>query len=208
MKTPKLEVEAQVVQQDDGLLARWAKRKQAVQRESKDLQASKQLHGQEHQADLHSSEEASLPTDKDMPPIEMLTEDSDFSGFMSPKVSEQLRRLALRKLFHGAAFNICDGLDDYDEDYTSFAKLGNVVTADIKHRIEMEARKKLEATTASVDAGNQAGDEGSDKVHEQTQTASEARATISEENLYADQHEPPGEPVDETQNKFDQGVSG
>ena len=40
------------------------------------------------------------------------------------KVSESLRRLALRKLFHGADFNIRDGLDDYDGDYTSFVKLG------------------------------------------------------------------------------------
>ena len=40
-------------------------------------------------------------TDADMPPLESLSADSDFTGFLSPKVSESLRRAALRKLFHG-----------------------------------------------------------------------------------------------------------
>ena len=39
-------------------------------------------------------------TDEDMPPLETLDEHSDFSMFLSPKVSETLRRRALQKLFH------------------------------------------------------------------------------------------------------------
>ena len=62
-------------------------------------------------------------TDADMPDIDSLAEDSDFTGFMSPGVSDELRNLALRKLFHAPVFNIRDGLDEYDEDYTTFEKL-------------------------------------------------------------------------------------
>ena len=88
-------------------------------------------------------------TDADMPPIESLDKDSDFSLFMSPKVSEQLRTQALRKLFHLPAFNITDGLNDYDEDYTQFAGLGSVVTHEMKRML----RRELEAEDAPEDLG-------------------------------------------------------
>jgi len=79
-------------------------------------------------------------TDDDMPPIESLNADSDYSGFMSPKVSETLRRQALNKLFHLPHYNITDGLNDYDEDYTSFTKLGNVITHEMRRMMEIEEK--------------------------------------------------------------------
>ena len=85
-------------------------------------------------------------TDADMPDIEALDEESSYADFLSSGVSEALRRKALRKLFHAATFNTCDGLDDYAEDYTTFEKLGDVLTADMRHRMEMEeARKQAES---------------------------------------------------------------
>lgn len=84
-------------------------------------------------------------TDEDMPPVESLTPESDFTGFMSPGVSDGLRKLALRKLFAGAGFNIRDGLDDYDEDFTKFEALGDIVTCDMKHQQEMAEKRKKEA---------------------------------------------------------------
>jgi len=122
-----------------GLLSSWAKRKQAVLREQEAEEQGAQQKEIEKEVE---KEEQVLLTDADMPSIDTLTADSDYTGFMSPKVSDALRRLALRKLFHGAEFNIRDGLDDYDGDYTSFAKLGDIVTADMKHQVEMEARKR------------------------------------------------------------------
>ncbi|MBL4711112.1 MAG: DUF3306 domain-containing protein [Gammaproteobacteria bacterium] len=136
MKTTKADENDGLFDDDNeggGVMSSWAKRKRAVLQEQK---------AYENDAAGKNEEEEDLLTDVDMPPIESLTADSDYTGFMSPKVSDALRRLALRKLFHGAEFNICDGLDDYDGDYTSFAKLGNIVTADMKHQIEMEARNK------------------------------------------------------------------
>jgi len=64
-----------------------------------------------------------------MPPLESLGPDSDYSGFMSPGVSDELRRLALRKLFHSPLYNITDGLDDYDDDFRSFAVLSEAFHA-------------------------------------------------------------------------------
>jgi len=95
-------------------------------------------------ADTEAPPPADL-TDADMPPLASLTVDSDYSGFLSPKVSETLRRAALRKLFHSAELNVLDELDDYAEDFTTFAALGDVITSDMRHRLEVEARKQAEA---------------------------------------------------------------
>lgn len=54
----------------------------------------------------------------DLPPVESLNMDSDFSGFFHSEVDENLRRTALRKLFSDAHFNQMDGLDVYIDDYS------------------------------------------------------------------------------------------
>lgn len=77
----------------------------------------------------------------ELPPIESLSEDSDYSLFMSPEVDENLRKLALRKLFKSPLFNVVDGLNDYDDDFTTFELLGDIVTSDMKFH---EERKKAE----------------------------------------------------------------
>lgn len=105
--------------------------------------------------DPHPSEppespmEAALPTDAHMPPIEALNETSDYRDFLSPQVSEELKRIALRKLFHQSKFNYRDGLDDYDEDYRLFTPLGEVITADMRHQLERQAAKAQELLTDS-----------------------------------------------------------
>jgi hypothetical protein len=85
-----------------------------------------------------------------LPDLDSLGEDSDYSAFLAPGVDENLRRLALRKLFRSPKFNVCDGLDDYCEDFTQFEALGDLVTADMKHHLERAARaaaKVLEDAT-------------------------------------------------------------
>ena len=79
-----------------------------------------------------------------MPPLESLGADSDYTGFLSDQVSETLRKAALRKLFHSATFNVTDGLDEYADDFTKFETLGDIITADMRHMFEVEARKKAE----------------------------------------------------------------
>jgi len=92
-------------------------------------------------------EEPAVPalTDADMPSLETLHDDSDYSGFLSPDVSDKLREVALRKLFHGKAFNIVDGLDDYDDDFITALPLGDIVTADMHHQAEIKLEKEKAA---------------------------------------------------------------
>lgn len=53
-----------------------------------------------------------------LPPVESLSLESDFSVFMQPKVDEDVKRAALKKLFNDPRFNVMDGLDIYTGDYT------------------------------------------------------------------------------------------
>jgi hypothetical protein len=137
---------------DSYFLQRWSQRKTASRKGKTDLDPlSAPTPADRPVAEAATADEAdprSELTDADMPPIESLDKDSDFSVFMSPKVSDQLRTQALRKLFHLPAFNITDGLNDYDEDYTQFAGLGGVVTHEMKRLLKRE----LEAKAASGEA--------------------------------------------------------
>jgi hypothetical protein len=54
----------------------------------------------------------------ELPPIEKLTIDSDYRDFFHPKVGEEVRRAALKKLFSDPRFNVMDGLDVYIDDYS------------------------------------------------------------------------------------------
>ena len=54
----------------------------------------------------------------DLPDIETLDKDSDYSVFMKEGVPEQLKKLALRKLWlSDPDLAVLDGLNDYDEDF-------------------------------------------------------------------------------------------
>lgn len=144
----------------DGFLGRWSRRKLAAR--SGDPVATEpgpEAPAPEPEAAVGPPEETRELTDADMPPLESLTADSDFSGFFSPKVSEELRRLALRKLFHLPGVNVTDGLDDYAEDYASFAKLGDVITHEMRRMLEREKERALaqEAGPVSDDTATRHG---------------------------------------------------
>ncbi|MFQ5936845.1 MAG: DUF3306 domain-containing protein [Acidiferrobacterales bacterium] len=133
--------------QREGFLRRWSRRKRAEGvRETEEPDTGKSEERQSAQdGETHRKEEK---TDADMPSLESLNEKSDYSGFLSPGVSEQLQRTALRKLFRMPMFNIRDGLDDYDEDFRTVVALAkDVVTADMRHQVERakeKAAKQLE----------------------------------------------------------------
>jgi hypothetical protein len=66
----------------------------------------------------------------DLPDPEHLTYESDFSGFLKEGVSEEVRRMALRKLWRSnPVLANLDGLNDYDEDFRKEAILGKLKTA-------------------------------------------------------------------------------
>lgn len=132
---------------DDAPLIRWSRRKLEARR------------GESEPIPVPVSDEPSPRelTDVDMPALETLDENADVSMFFSRKVSPELRRLALRKLFRSSKFNICDGLDDYDGDYTQFAALGETVTADMRHMMEVAARHTRDSAETGPETGSEEG---------------------------------------------------
>lgn len=95
-------------------------------------------------------------TDDDMPSIESLHHDSDFHQFFSPGVSEELRKLALRKLFLLPEFNIRDGLNDYDEDFSKMPELTKAVVDKLRSWIneEQDAEATNTGQLSSQDSKN------------------------------------------------------
>ncbi|MDH5424711.1 MAG: DUF3306 domain-containing protein [Gammaproteobacteria bacterium] len=132
---------------ESGFLSRWSRQKN-LQAE----QANKKEQPLVAEAEHESVPEAALKTDEDMPPFESLSEESDYTGFLSPKVSEVLRRQALRKLFHLPSLNVVDGLDDYAEDFTDFEPLGDLVTEEMKRMLSREKKKEEEKAEAEAKA--------------------------------------------------------
>jgi len=56
-----------------------------------------------------------------LPPVDSVTPESDFAGFMHPKVKDELRRLALKKLFTDPHFNVPDPFEPFSGDWTGEA---------------------------------------------------------------------------------------
>jgi hypothetical protein len=141
---------------DELFLSRWARRKRAA-RVTADVdtelaesspQGEKFAESAPVSADPAPAGEDSQPpelTDEDMPALDGIDENTDMSGFFSPKVTQAVKKAALRKFFHSPAFNIVDGLDDYDEDFRNFAALGDIVTSDMRSQMEREAERAREA---------------------------------------------------------------
>ncbi len=149
-------------ERQEPFLSRWSRRKSLdeLSRQEEDDLLAKSLPAEpdtliETPAPSTAAEPEPVLTDADMPPLETLHAESDFSLFMSSGVSDALRNQALKKLFAAPVFNIRDGLDEYDDDFTSFEKLGDIITCDMKHQVEMEARK-LERELQSLDQEVQA----------------------------------------------------
>ena len=175
-------VTAESLMDERSFLSRWSRRKALRQEELDD----EVLGGTEETVarKVDSAEESPpSPTDEDMPAVESLGADDNYGDFLSPKVSEKLRKVALRKLFHGAGFNIRDGLDDYDEDFTYFEPLGDIVAADMRHREEMLERKAREAAEA---ANKEGASEQGVATQAQTELEEESEVPDSETDDLAD----------------------
>ena len=92
----------------EAFLKRWSRLKQDA--------AKQQIAKTEAKPDTKAQ---NLPK-PELPPIEKLNLNSDFSGYMHSKVEESLRRTALKKLFNDPHFHFenMDKLDVYLDDYS------------------------------------------------------------------------------------------
>jgi hypothetical protein len=111
-------------------LHRWSERKARARRQEKSLETV----AEEAPAELtvavdeEGEVEAEAEVAVDLPDIESLDKDSDYSVFMGKGVPEHLKRLALRKLWRSDPLLAgVDGLVDYGEDFTRSELMGDAV---------------------------------------------------------------------------------
>lgn len=109
----------------------------------------------EEEAELTPEQEEAV---RDLPPIESLNKDSDFTPFLAQNVPEFLKRQAYRVLWRSDPFfNFRDGLDDYDEDLRLFKLIGEAVSGTKK--ISKKASKKASKTASKSGKDAKGGDE-------------------------------------------------
>jgi hypothetical protein len=76
---------------------------------------------------------ADLAPPAELPPIDSLTLESDYSPFFRDDVPESLRRAAVKKLFADPHFNVMDGLDTYIDDYSKPDPIPPAMLAALNH---------------------------------------------------------------------------
>ncbi len=70
---------------------------------------------------------------RDLPPVDSLKKNSDFTPFFAPNVPDFLKRQAYKVLWMSSPlFGFRDGLDDYDENYRLIDKLITAADSDYK----------------------------------------------------------------------------
>jgi hypothetical protein len=132
---------------DESFLGRWSRLKaEAREREASPAPAPEPPGSAGPLEAVAQSSPDAPPPGVELPDLEQLGQDSDYSAFLSPGVDAALRKRALRQLFSSPKFNVFDGLDTYRDDFTSFPPLGDVVTADMRHHLERLARELVAST--------------------------------------------------------------
>jgi hypothetical protein len=167
------------VEDKTSFLSRWAQRK-AEQKNNPEPVESEPTTIKPDETTLSTQDEpeAAVLTDEDMPDVETLNETSDFSQFFSSGVSEELRNLALQKLFRLPEFNLRDGLNDYDEDFSKMPELTEAVASKLRNWVEEQKE----------DFKEQLADEGSEETEKESVIeADERQVQFTEEDQEVDE---------------------
>jgi hypothetical protein len=155
-----------MAQEKENFLGRWSRLKRE----------------QAQEASLPQQQEPADPP-RELPPVDKLTPESEFAGFMHPKVEDALRRAALRKLFSDPHFNIPDPFEPFSGDWT----VGEPITEQVMATLN-QARTLLFSTTQKEQA--EAADQAKDAEQayaEEGRRQAEGRADQSEREAKDDE---------------------
>jgi hypothetical protein len=112
-------------------ISRWSRRKLAANVEASAPQSPVPTNAM---AAAPASASSPAPVAAELPSIDSLGFDSDFTAFLRPEVDEKLKRAALKQLFRDPRFNVMDGLDTYIDDYTKADPIPADVLKDLLQR--------------------------------------------------------------------------
>ncbi len=120
----------------------------------------------------------------DLPPVESLGKDSDYTPFLQDGVPEELAKAAMRKLWKSdPIFGFRDGLDDYDEDFRTVHTLAEAVTSKLGKAKKDKKKKtaKKEAVEKPVKAAQQTAEKTEDGDAPQTEETEEKTSEAATE---------------------------
>lgn len=116
--------------------------------------------------------EAAPPLERTAPTIEdaaRLTPQSDFSAFVGRDVDQDVRRLAMKKLFADPHFKVLDRLDMYMDDYNKPDPVSATMLAALSHaRGVLRRPEEVQAELARLAARDAQGDVAADVVADVT----------------------------------------
>lgn len=105
-----------------------------------------------------------LLSDEDMQDVNSIDGNTNVSAFFSEGVSEKLRKQALKAMFLKPEFNVRDGMDDYDLDYTDVKELSSDVAAGLRNWFKNKDPMDLEGQQEAGAEAAAAAVEGADSV--------------------------------------------
>lgn len=126
-----------------------------------------------------TEQEKVLPVQQDPEPAvtseQQLVDEEEIPIWQQLDVDPEAKRAALSRLFRQPEFNVVDRMNEYDDDFTSFASLGSIVTHEMKHMLKLAEQKTRpgEKQTGQPEADNMADAETS-SVDEQNKHISES----------------------------------
>lgn len=159
---------------NESVLARWSRRKLDKQAAAEHEKALIEQPDPEPEAEPVPISEQQEVDETELPIWQQLD------------VDPEVKKAALSRLFHQPEFNVVDRMNEYDEDFTSFAGLGSIVTHEMKRMLklaEQKTRPGEEGPTENLELGNIADSETS-AVDDQTKSVSES-ASDNEDNEIA-----------------------
>ena len=135
---------------EQGFLSRWSRRK---------------LEEPEPEAEAPETEVKAEPVDDDNQDVEQIDSDEKDRPIWQQKDADpDMKKQALTALFKQPEFNERDGLNEYDEDYTTFPSLGKVVTQEMKRMIKLAEEKTRPDTDLQQEKSQQGGDDETPNV--------------------------------------------
>ena len=134
----------------------------------------------------------------ELPPLDSMTADSDFTPYLRDGVPEFLKRRALRMLWRlNPFFNLRDGLNDYDEDYRVIHTVidemvgsykvgrGHLSEDELRDMMPEEARRAFDEESEE-DAEGEAGQDAEEDAGEDSATPAKNGETSETETDRAD----------------------
>ncbi|MBB1464227.1 DUF3306 domain-containing protein [Vibrio sp. SG41-7] len=137
---------------------------------------------------LETNEEVNASDVQD--PAPEATEDLSVAQLLVSEASESVKKAALRKLFLSEEFNVRDGLDDYDDDYSNLKSLSEGVAETLRDWVK---DKTEEETTLEEEQVIDSKDESEVLEHSESdlevsdnefETPESAEITEQEKELY------------------------